>query len=84
MKFARGVFYEKFAAVKEQICFFFLLVTMKAAPHPFLYAVFRARSARCLWAFYGRSDAAISRTAFKAKTPAQSSRSGVIATIKRI
>ena len=35
MKFAKGLFYEKFAAVNEQICFFFLLVTMKAAPHPF-------------------------------------------------
>ena len=53
------------------------VVVRKLLRTRFLYAVGRAKVARCLWAFFRRSDAAISQTAFSTKTPAQSSKSGV-------
>src|SRR3954465_5789279 len=55
--------------------------TMRAAPHPFSirYAVFQSGKRPLPVGILGRSDAAIYRTALKAKTPAQSSKIGVIA-----
>ena len=54
------------------------VVVRKLLRTRFLYAVFRAQALAALWHSFWKSDAAIYRTAFSAKTPAQSSISGVI------
>jgi hypothetical protein len=72
----KGVFYEKFADVNGKADSL-AVVSRRLLRTRFLYAVMKAKFARCLWAFFRRSDAAICRTAFSTKTPAQSSNSGV-------